>query len=248
MLGEIRDLTKQLLAYGARFPKVLMLFVKDLLFLDGALATLAPDVDLFAEVTADRRLLHRPLRRPHRRRHRHRPAPHAVDMDAVRAGLGVSGDVDSLTYRDLQARRELIRKRMEDHRRKRAAPPGSGRTAPAAGTVPRPTARGIDSTPPSGAPSSPGCCDATRRSPQRRHRGPRRPRQDHPGRRHAPPVRRLSAPTRTSPTGSWTRWTWSGRRASPSWPRTPPSATATSRSTSSTPPATPTSAARSSGA
>ena len=51
LLAEIRDMIKKLLAYGARFPKVLMLYVKDLLFLDGALATLAPDVDLFAEIT-----------------------------------------------------------------------------------------------------------------------------------------------------------------------------------------------------
>ena len=52
----------------------------------------------------------------------------------------------------------------------------------------------------------------------------------------------------TSPTGSWTPWTWSGKRASRSWPRTPPSTTAISPSTSSTRPVTPTSAARSNGA
>jgi ubiquinone biosynthesis protein len=51
LLAEIRELTKALLAYGARMPKELMLFVKDMLFLDGAIATLAPDIDLFAEVT-----------------------------------------------------------------------------------------------------------------------------------------------------------------------------------------------------
>ena len=51
LVAEIRDLTKALLGYGARLPKELMLFIKDLLFLDGALATLAPDVDLFQEIT-----------------------------------------------------------------------------------------------------------------------------------------------------------------------------------------------------
>lgn len=118
LLGEVRELTKQLLAYGARFPKVLMLFVKDLLFLDGALATLAPDVDLFAEITY--------LAGYFTERYGARiaadigidPRDHDVDMDAVRAGLGVPAEVDTLTYRDLQARRELIRKRMEDHRRR----------------------------------------------------------------------------------------------------------------------------------
>jgi ubiquinone biosynthesis protein len=117
LLGQIRDLTKQLLAYGARFPKVLMLFVKDLLFLDGALATLAPDIDLFAEVTQ--------VATYFTARYGARiaadigidPRANPVDMDSVRAGLGVGGDVDTLTYRDLQARRELIRRRMEDHHR-----------------------------------------------------------------------------------------------------------------------------------
>ncbi len=119
LLRQVRDLTKQLLAYGARFPKVLMLFVKDLLFLDGALATLAPDVDLFAEVTQ--------VATYFTARYGARiaadigidPRSNPVDMDAVRAGLGVGAEVEQLTYRDLQARRELIRKRMEDHRRER---------------------------------------------------------------------------------------------------------------------------------
>lgn len=117
LLGQVRELTRQLLAYGARFPKVLMLFVKDLLFLDGALATLAPDVDLFGEVTR--------VATYFTARYGARiaadigvdPRATVVDMDAVRAGLGVGSDVDRLTYRDLQARRELIRRRMEDHRR-----------------------------------------------------------------------------------------------------------------------------------
>ncbi len=50
LTAQLRDLTKQLLAYGARMPKELMLFVKDMLFLDGAVATLAPGIDLLGEV------------------------------------------------------------------------------------------------------------------------------------------------------------------------------------------------------
>ena len=85
LLAEIREIIKRLLAYGARFPKVLMLYVKDLLFLDGALATLAPDVDLFDGGHPHRRLLHRALRRTHRRRRRHRP-PRAPGRPRRRAG------------------------------------------------------------------------------------------------------------------------------------------------------------------
>ncbi len=51
LVTELREVTRALLGYGARLPKELMLFVKDALFLNGAIATLAPDVDLFAEVT-----------------------------------------------------------------------------------------------------------------------------------------------------------------------------------------------------
>jgi ubiquinone biosynthesis protein len=38
-----------------------------------------------------------------------------INLDSVKAGLGVSNDTDRMTYRDLQKRRELIQKRMRDH-------------------------------------------------------------------------------------------------------------------------------------
>ncbi len=119
LLGEIREVTKQLLAYGARFPKILMLFVKDLLFLDGALATLAPDVDLFAEITEVAAYFTTRYGAQIALDVGIDPRLHPVDMEGVRAGLGVGSDVDRLTYRELQARRQLIRDRMEDHRRTR---------------------------------------------------------------------------------------------------------------------------------
>ena len=118
LLAEIRDVTKKLLGYGARFPKVLMLYVKDLLFIDGALATLAPDVDLFQEITR--------VAMYFTQRYGGRiamevgidPREREVDLDSFRAQLGVSNDVNSMTYRELQDRRELIRRRMEEHRRR----------------------------------------------------------------------------------------------------------------------------------
>jgi ubiquinone biosynthesis protein len=119
LLNEIRELTKSLLAYGARFPKVLMLFVKDLLFIDGALATLAPDLDLFAEVAA--------IAAYFAEHHGERiasdvgvdPRSTVVDLDGMRASLGVTSEAESMSYRDLRARRELIRERMEQHQRRR---------------------------------------------------------------------------------------------------------------------------------
>jgi ubiquinone biosynthesis protein len=118
LLGELRDVVKKLLAYGARFPKVLMLYVKDLLFIDGALATLAPDIDLFAEIT--RIALYFTQRYGDRIAQEVGidPREREVDLDSFRAQLGVSNDVETMTYRELRDRRELIQRRMEEHNRR----------------------------------------------------------------------------------------------------------------------------------
>jgi ubiquinone biosynthesis protein len=131
LIGQIRDLTKALLAYGARMPKELMLFVKDLLFLDSALATLAPDVDLFSEITSV--ALYFATRYGDRIAHDVviDPRDQPVDLEGVKASFGLSNDVDRLTYRDLQARREIIRTRMEESRRTRRRRPWKRARRPA---------------------------------------------------------------------------------------------------------------------
>jgi ubiquinone biosynthesis protein len=116
LMGEIRELTKALLGYGARMPKELMLFVKNMIFLDGAMATLAPDVDLFGEITY--------LATYFAEHHGERiardvgidPRKQAIDLEGFRASMGLSPDVQGITHRELQERRELIRKRMEERR------------------------------------------------------------------------------------------------------------------------------------
>jgi ubiquinone biosynthesis protein len=117
LLKEVRNVIKLLLGYGARFPKVLMLFVKDLLFLDGALATLAPDVDLFAEIMQIATYFSSRYGEQIAGDIGLDPRENPVAIEGIRAAVGVSDDVDRLTYRDLQARRQLIRKRMDEHRR-----------------------------------------------------------------------------------------------------------------------------------
>ncbi|MBO0713951.1 MAG: AarF/ABC1/UbiB kinase family protein [Acidimicrobiales bacterium] len=118
LVGEIRELTKALLAYGARLPKELMLFVKDLLFLDASLANLAPDVDLFAEISY--------LAQYFAVRHGERiladvgfdPRQAEVDLGGFKASLGISADTQALTHRDLEERRELIRRRFEERQQR----------------------------------------------------------------------------------------------------------------------------------
>jgi ubiquinone biosynthesis protein len=118
LLGQIRDVTKALLSIGARLPKELMLFVKDMLFLDGAMATLAPDIDLFAEITHVAEYFAVTHGERIARDVGIDPRSQQIDLDGMRASMGLTAEVESLTYRDLQARREIIRKRMEDHQRR----------------------------------------------------------------------------------------------------------------------------------
>jgi ubiquinone biosynthesis protein len=110
---EIREMTKALLGYGARMPKALMLFVKDMLFIDNAMATMAPDVDVLAQMVTILTYL--------QSRHGARIAAdlgmapgsmRPVELGSIRSSLGVAEDVEHLTHRDIQARRRLIRRRL----------------------------------------------------------------------------------------------------------------------------------------
>jgi ubiquinone biosynthesis protein len=115
LVTEIQQTVKALLGIGAKLPKELMLFVKNMVFLDGAIATLAPNLDILAEIgevtmhfatTHGERLsaeLGFDL------------STYNVDLDGVKAGLGLDADAGT-TYKDLQERRELISKRLGQKR------------------------------------------------------------------------------------------------------------------------------------
>ncbi|MEM9131607.1 MAG: AarF/UbiB family protein [Actinomycetota bacterium] len=113
LITEMQRIVKALLGYGARLPKPLMLYIKNLIFVDGAIATLAPELDMFAVVTKIAT---------------HFATTHGasisaqlgmaaetweVDADGIKAGFGVDPDqYDSLTYAELRERRSLISKRL----------------------------------------------------------------------------------------------------------------------------------------
>jgi ubiquinone biosynthesis protein len=115
MVAEVQRVVKALLGYGARLPKELMLYVKNMVFLDGAISRLAPDLDILAEVAN--------ISMTFAQRHGERLGrelgvdPNSVqfDMSSVKASLGLEADVEGMTYKDLQARRDLIQKRMREH-------------------------------------------------------------------------------------------------------------------------------------
>ena len=115
LVAEVQRVVKALLGYGARLPKELMLYVKNMVFIDGAMARLAPDLDLLGEIAKISMMF---AERHGERLGRELGIDHTaieMNMDGVKAGFGVDTSTDSLTYRQLQARRELIQKRMRDH-------------------------------------------------------------------------------------------------------------------------------------
>jgi ubiquinone biosynthesis protein len=115
MVKEVQRVVKALLGYGAKLPKELMLYVKNVVFLDGAIARLAPDLDLLAEVANISMLFAQKHGERLGRELGVDPNGIEFDMNGVRAGLGLDSSVNRLTYRELQERRELIQKRMRDH-------------------------------------------------------------------------------------------------------------------------------------
>lgn len=112
MLAEIQQAVKALLGYGAKLPKELMLFVKNMVFLDGAIASLAPDLDLLAEVAN--------ITTYFAERHGERIAAELgigvddwqLDMTGIKGGFGVDENTEALTYAEMRERRELINQRL----------------------------------------------------------------------------------------------------------------------------------------
>jgi ubiquinone biosynthesis protein len=124
MVNELRDVTKALLGYGARLPKELMLFVKDILFLNGAMATMAPDVDILGEILAVVSYFTERHGEQIAREVGFELVESPIDLEGYRAALGFAEETDPITFRDLQERRELIRRRLEardDHQRSRGS-------------------------------------------------------------------------------------------------------------------------------
>jgi ubiquinone biosynthesis protein len=117
LVHELQQVVKALLGLGARFPKELMLFVKNLVFLDGAIARLAPDLDLFGEIAeisvyfatrhGDRILAEVGID----------PRNVELDLTGVKASFGLDESTPSLTHRQLQERRAMLRQNLASQRR-----------------------------------------------------------------------------------------------------------------------------------
>ncbi|MCL6104434.1 MAG: AarF/UbiB family protein [Actinobacteria bacterium] len=111
---EMRDLMKALLGYGAKMPKELMLFLKDLLFLDGAIATLAPDIDLLDEITNLAIYLMQNYSEQIAKDTGVDLTHVKIDIEQIKAAVGIPSNTDKLSYRDLKERRETVQHTLEE--------------------------------------------------------------------------------------------------------------------------------------
>jgi ubiquinone biosynthesis protein len=118
LMVEMRDVTKKLLAHGARVPKELMLFVKNTMFLNSATAVLAPDLDMIQQMMQ----IYMYFAATHGERILREVGIDASqaqpDTDAMKAAFLVDSEADTLTFRDLQARREAVKEKLARRRRR----------------------------------------------------------------------------------------------------------------------------------
>lgn len=114
LTSEIREVTRQLLGTGARLPKPLMLFVKNMIFLDAAVGDFAPDLNLFDELLK----IYAWFAQNHGERIARDigidPRAMNVDLEGVQRSMGLDRDVESLTHRELQERRRKIGEKVRD--------------------------------------------------------------------------------------------------------------------------------------
>ena len=100
-----------------------MLFVKNMLFLNGAMAAMAPDVDILGEILAVVTYFTEHHGERIAREVGFEVTVDTIDLDGYRAAMGFTEETDAITFRDLQERRELIAKRLEAHEHPRRRVP-----------------------------------------------------------------------------------------------------------------------------
>lgn len=114
LVSEIQEVVKGLLRHGARLPKPLMLYVKGMLFFDGATAQMAPDADLFTQIAR----IYAYFAENHAERIARDvgidPSRAQLDLSGMKQSLGLADDAASLTHRERIERREKIRERIEE--------------------------------------------------------------------------------------------------------------------------------------
>ena len=111
-VAEFQQLLKELLASGARIPKELMLFVKNFAYLASFIQKMDPEMDLLGEFSA--------ISAGFLTKHGFRVSAELglgtqdlqISESSFRRAAGIRDDVETLTWRDLSNRREIMKSRL----------------------------------------------------------------------------------------------------------------------------------------
>ncbi len=112
LVTEIRQLLKGLLYYGAKLPKPLMLYAKNLIFIENSIAELAPQLDLFELVNNVAMHFASEHGSSITKQLGVKESDWELDLDGIKAGFWVDPKNESLTYAELLERRKVIKSRL----------------------------------------------------------------------------------------------------------------------------------------
>jgi ubiquinone biosynthesis protein len=118
MMAQMREMTTKLLGYGMRFPKELMLFMKNMMFLNSATAVLAPDVDMLSEMTKVMAYFGETHGAQIMSDIGLDASKITIDADAMKAQMGIDADAETVTFRDMQEKRQEMMDQMRKSRKK----------------------------------------------------------------------------------------------------------------------------------
>ena len=118
MIVEMRRVTKALVKHGTRLPKELILFMKDFMFIDGAIGTLAPDLDVLGEMLFVSQYFVRQHGAQIASEIGLDPGALALDPSSWASSMGVDGERPSLTHEEIQQQRREVRTMMAERRRR----------------------------------------------------------------------------------------------------------------------------------
>lgn len=111
--SELQTVLKGLLGNGARLPKPLMLYAKNMLFFDGAVAELAPDLDILAEFVR----IYAHFAENHGAAIAAQvgfdPSGTRIDLAGIRASMGLGDEVEAITHRELLDRRKALQEKLD---------------------------------------------------------------------------------------------------------------------------------------
>ena len=113
LMAEMRRVTKAMVAHGLKIPKEVVLYMKDVLFLDAAIANLAPDLNLLAEFSFISAYFAATYGETIARQLGIDPSAITFDPSALLQAVGMDPTAEALTPRQIRAQREEVAAKLQ---------------------------------------------------------------------------------------------------------------------------------------